>query len=99
MKLRDAVDTDLSPGLVPDLLRQQAIKADEVVHSVGSGIAGRVRTVEHDHPLARTGQDERGLPVELSGILERLSKAKIKVPILERGDKKRIKEALQTLRS
>jgi hypothetical protein len=49
--------------------------------------------------LATLGQDERGLPVELSGILERLSKAKIKVPILERGDKKRIKEALQTLRS
>lgn len=50
--------------------------------------------------LLRTlGQDERGLPVELSGILERLSKAKIKVPILERGDKKRIKEALRTLRS
>jgi len=50
--------------------------------------------------LLRTlGQDERGLPLELSGILKRLSKAKLKIPILERGDKKRIKEALQTLRS
>ena len=38
-------------------------------------------------------------PHEISGILERLSKAKVKTSILERGDKKRIKEALETLRS
>ena len=50
--------------------------------------------------LLRTlGQDEYGFPIELGGILERLSKAKLKHPILERGDKKRIKEALRALRS
>lgn len=49
--------------------------------------------------LATLGQDEHGLPVELSGILERLSKTKIEHSILERGDKKRIKEALRTLRA
>ena len=49
--------------------------------------------------LATLGQDERGLPVELGGILERLSKIKIEHSILERGDKKRIKEALRTLRA
>ena len=48
--------------------------------------------------LATLGQDEHGFPVELAGILERLSKAKLPVPILERGDKKRIKEALRALR-
>jgi hypothetical protein len=50
--------------------------------------------------LLRTlGQDEHGFPVELGGILERLSKTNLKYPILERGDKKRIKEALRALRS
>ena len=50
--------------------------------------------------LLRTlGQDERGLPLEIGGILERLSKAKVKTSILERGDKKHIKEALEALRS
>lgn len=50
--------------------------------------------------LLRTlGQDKHGLPVEIGGILERLSKAPTKLPILERGDKKRIKEALRALRS
>jgi hypothetical protein len=50
--------------------------------------------------LLRTlGQDEHGFPVELGGILERLSKAKVNSSILERGDKKRIKQALQALRS
>ncbi len=50
--------------------------------------------------LLRTlGQDKHGFPVELGGILERLSKAPVKAPILERGDKRRIKEALRALRS
>jgi len=50
--------------------------------------------------LLRTlGQDKHGFPVELGGILERLSKPNLKLPILERGDKKRIKEALRALRS
>lgn len=50
--------------------------------------------------LLRTlGQDEHGFPVELGGILERLSKTKIENSVLERGDKKRIKEALRALRS
>jgi hypothetical protein len=50
--------------------------------------------------LLRTlGQDEHGFPVELDGILERLSKAKVENSILERGDKKRIKQALRALRS
>jgi hypothetical protein len=50
--------------------------------------------------LLRTlGQDEHGFPVELAGLLERLSKAKVEGSILERGDKKRIREALQALRS
>jgi len=49
--------------------------------------------------LLRTlGQDEHGFPVELGGILERLSKTKVPLPILERGDKKRIKAALHALR-
>ena len=49
--------------------------------------------------LATLGQDEHGLPMELGGILERLSKTKIQHSILERGDKKRIKEALRVLRT
>jgi len=50
--------------------------------------------------LLRTlGQDENGFPVELGGILERLSKTKIENSVLERGDKKRIKEALRALRT
>ncbi len=49
--------------------------------------------------LNTLGQDKHGLPVELGGILERLTKPNLKHPILERGDKKRIKEALRTLRS
>jgi len=50
--------------------------------------------------LLRTlGQDEYGFPVELGGILERLSKTKIEDSVLERGDKKRIKEALRALRA
>lgn len=50
--------------------------------------------------LLRTlGQDAHGFPVELGGILERLSKTRIEESILQRGDKKRIKQALQALRS
>lgn len=50
--------------------------------------------------LLRTlGQDEHGFPVELAGLLERLSKAKVETSILQRGDKKRIREALRALRS
>ena len=50
--------------------------------------------------LLRTlGQDEYGFPVELGGLLERLSKAKVEDSVLQRGDKKRIREALRALRS
>ena len=50
--------------------------------------------------LLRTlGQDEYGFPVELGGILERLSKTKAKQSFFERGDKKRIQQALRALRS
>lgn len=49
--------------------------------------------------LLRTlGQDKHGFPVELGGILERLSKTRIEDSVLQRGDKRRIKEALQALR-
>jgi hypothetical protein len=49
--------------------------------------------------LLRTlGQDEHGFPVELAAVLERVSKAKIAASELQRGDKKRIKEALRALR-
>jgi len=34
----------------------------------------------------------------LGGILERLSKTRIEESVLQRGDKRRIKEALQALR-
>ena len=50
--------------------------------------------------LLRTlGQDEYGFPVELAELLERLSKAKVEDSVLQRGDKKRIREALRALRS
>jgi hypothetical protein len=50
--------------------------------------------------LLRTlGQDEHGFPVELGPILERLSKTGIASAALQRGDKKRIKEALRAMRS
>ena len=50
--------------------------------------------------LLRTlGQDQHGLPSELGRILERLSKTKVQQSILERGDKKRIKEALRVLKT
>jgi len=49
--------------------------------------------------LQTLGQDQHGFPVEIGGILERLSKAPAQSEILERGDKKRIKEALRVLRS
>jgi hypothetical protein len=50
--------------------------------------------------LLRTlGQDEYGFPVELSGILERISKAKKTNPILQRGDKTRIREAIRALKA
>ena len=48
--------------------------------------------------LATLGLDAHGFPVELGGILERISKTKVPLSILERGDKKRIKEALRALR-
>lgn len=49
--------------------------------------------------LLRTlGQNEYGFPVELGGILERLSKTRIEDSVLQRGDKKRIREALQALK-
>jgi hypothetical protein len=50
--------------------------------------------------LLRTlGQDRHGLPEDLGRILERLSKTKVEHSILERGDKKRIKEALRALKT
>ena len=48
--------------------------------------------------LQTLGQDKHGFPVELGGILERLSKTRIEESVLQRGDKRRIKEALQALR-
>ena len=49
--------------------------------------------------LQTLGQDQYGFPFEIREILERLSKAPAPSEILERGDKKRIKEALRVLRS
>lgn len=49
--------------------------------------------------LQTLGQDEYGFPVELGGILERLSKIKARQSFFERGDKKRIRQALRALRS
>ncbi len=43
-------------------------------------------------------QDSNGLPQQLRGILERLSKQSGFKPTLQRGDKKRIREALKVLR-
>ena len=50
--------------------------------------------------LARTlGQDRHGLPVEIRDILRRLNESTPSPDILQRGDKKKIKQALRTLRS
>lgn len=50
--------------------------------------------------LLRTlGQDEHGFPVEIGEILERISKAKKTNPILQRGDKTRIREAIRALKA
>ncbi len=43
-------------------------------------------------------QDSNGLPQQLRGILERLSRQSGFKPTLQRGDKKRIREALKALR-
>jgi len=44
-------------------------------------------------------QDSNGMPKELRGILERLSKQSGFKPTLQRGDKKKIKAALKVLNS
>jgi hypothetical protein len=44
-------------------------------------------------------QESNGLPKQLRGILERLSKQRGFRPTLQRGDKKRIREALRALKS
>lgn len=49
--------------------------------------------------LKTLGQDKHGLPNGLSDILRRLSKHKGIERSLERGDKKRIKDAIRILRS
>jgi len=49
--------------------------------------------------LETLGQDKHGLPNGLSDILRRLSKHKGIERSLERGDKKRMKDAIRVLRS
>jgi len=49
--------------------------------------------------LKTLGQDRHGLPKELPGILQRLSKQKSTELIFQRGDKKTIKDTLRILRS
>jgi hypothetical protein len=49
--------------------------------------------------LQTLGQDRYGLPKELPDILKRLSKQKGAETVLQRGDKKRIGDALKTLQS
>jgi hypothetical protein len=49
--------------------------------------------------LNTLGQDRHGLPADFSKILRRLSKHKGIERSLERGDKKRIKDALRVLRA
>lgn len=49
--------------------------------------------------LRTLGQDKHGLPHGLSDILRRLSTLSSTHRILERGDKKTIKDSLRTLRS
>lgn len=44
-------------------------------------------------------QDRHGLPAELPDILKRLSSQKAANRVLQRGDKKKIKDALKILRS
>jgi len=48
--------------------------------------------------LETLGQDRHGLPNGLSDILRRVSKCKGVEPVLRRGDKKTIKDAIRTLR-
>ena len=43
-------------------------------------------------------QDSKGLPKQLVGVLERLSKQSGLRPKLERGDKKKMKDALRVLK-
>lgn len=49
--------------------------------------------------LQSLGQDSFGLPRELSDVLSRIIKHKKSSQIFERGDKKKIKDALKILRS
>jgi hypothetical protein len=49
--------------------------------------------------LETIGQENHGLLKELRGILERLSKQSGLRPTLQRGDKKKIKDALKVLNS
>jgi len=79
-------------GVKMELRREETVEAAIIIPPEEVGNLGRWL-------LATLGQDENGFPVELGGILERLSKVKATHPILERGDKKRIKEALRALRS
>lgn len=48
--------------------------------------------------LETLGQDRNGLPKQLTGILERLSKQSGFKAKLERGDKKKMKDALKVLK-
>ncbi|MHC4891077.1 MAG: hypothetical protein ACYTEO_16620, partial [Planctomycetota bacterium] len=49
--------------------------------------------------LETLGQENHGLLKELCGILERLSKQSGHRPTLQRGDKKKMKDALKVLKS
>jgi len=49
--------------------------------------------------LETLGQDRHGFPHGLSDILRRLSKHKPSESVLQRGDKKKLKDAIRVLRS
>ena len=78
-------------GVKMEMRREDDVEAAIIIPPEEAGNLGRWL-------LATLGQDEHGFPVELGSILERLSKAKVESSILERGDKKRIKQALRALR-
>jgi hypothetical protein len=79
-------------GVKMELRREDNVEAAIILPPEEVGNLGRWL-------LATLGQDEHGFPVELSDILERISKTKVALPVLERGDKKRIKQAIRALRA
>ena len=84
--------TDLGKqGVKIELIHEEDVGAAIILPPKEVGQCGRWL-------LQTLGQDHHGLPVELADILKKLSEQEGVERLLERGDKKKIRDALRVLR-